>query len=183
MVEISNLLYFVFIYVSEGLSYGTVSALIIAAALAVSDSTNEKMTPVPDPENSTRRERVTIRLDNTLKILFSICMILTVAFGIYTSIVFTLMNIYGHTALGLGLNDSFVAFFDACSKYRQFGFYSFICTLISFNVGWLISVILNYEGKMRWRMVAPALLIGLGGMFHYKAIFNLASSLIFANLQ
>lgn len=172
-----------YLFVSKGLSYGTVTALIIAAALAVSDNTDEKMTPVPDPENSTRRERVTIRLDNTLKILFSICMILTVACGIYTTIVFTLMNIYGNTALGLGLNDSFVDFFNACSKYRQFGFYSFICTLISFNVGWLLSVILNYEGKMRWRMVAPALLIGLGGMFHYKAIFNLASSLIFANLQ
>ena len=164
-------------------SKGTVTALIIAAALTVADNTNAEMTPVPDPESSTKRERILIRIDNTLKILFSICMLVSVACGIYTTIVFTLMNIYGHTALGLGLNDSFVEFFSACAKYRQFGFYSFLGTLISFNVGWLLSVILSYKGKMRWRMASPAILISVVGMFHYKDIFSLASSLIFAHLK
>ncbi len=168
----------------EGLSYGTVTALVIAAALAVVGNTDfEELSPIPDKRSSPTRERNMIRFDNILKIGFSICMVISIACGIYTTVVFTLMDIYGKTALGLGLNDSFVDFFNACAQYRQYGFYSFLSCLLTFNVGWLISVLLSYEGKMRVMMAAPAFVLGIVGMIHYREIFNLASTLIYAHLK
>jgi hypothetical protein len=168
----------------EGLSYGTVSALVIAAALSVVGNTDyEELFPIPDKKSSRKRERNMIRFDNILKIGFSICMVVSIACGIYTTVVFTLMDIYGKTALGLGLNDSFVEFFNACGKYRQFGYFSFLGCLITFNVGWLISVLLSYEGKMRLKMAAPACVLSIVGMFHYREIFKLASTLIYAHLK
>lgn len=168
----------------EGLSYGTVTALIIAATLSVADNTDYyELSPIPGKENSTQRDRTLVRFDNLLKISFGFCMILSVAAGIYTTIVFTLMDIYGKTALGLGLNDSFTGFFNACAKYRLYGFYSFLTSLLSFNAGWMISVLLSYKGKLRWRMAAPAFALGTIGLLHYREIVNLAATLIYANLK
>jgi hypothetical protein len=165
----------------EGLSYyGTVTALIIAANLTMMGYIDSK--PIPIPENSSQHERDLVKFNNILKVCFGLCMDLSIACGIYTTIVFTLMDIYGKTSLGLGINDAFVEFFSACSRYRQYAYFSFLATLISFNAGWLISVILGHEGKMRWRMSAPVCFVGVVSLFHYRDILILARNHIFQNL-
>lgn len=118
--------------------------------------------------------------NNALKMMFGICMSLSITFGTYTATVFTLMTIYSKTALGMGLQSKYIEFFDSCATFRLWGFRSFLATLFTFNMGWLLSLVLNYEGEFRWWIALPALFVSIIGLAHYKMIISLAGSIIYS---
>lgn len=107
-------------------------------------------------------------------------MSLSVALGAYTTTVFTLMTIYSKTALGMGLTSEYHEFFGSCAPYRLSGFQSFLGTLLTYNLGWILSLILNYDGELRWWIALPAILVGLVGLFHYTQIISLAGSILYS---
>lgn len=104
----------------------------------------------------------------------------SVALGAYASTIFTIMAVYSKTALGMGLTEKFTQFFDSCATFRLWGYRSFLGTILLFNASWVLSLILNYEGELRWWMAAPAVLVGIVGLAHYKLIMDLAGALIFS---
>lgn len=160
----------------EGWAYATVSSLMMNGALRLFSATPKKIEPIPDDADKAKA----VRLNNSLKIAFGLCMSFSVALGAYTSTVFTMMTIYSKTALGMGLQEKFTRFFDSCATFRLWGFRSFIGTILLFNASWVLSLILNYEGELRWWMAAPAIVVGIVGLFHYKTIMDLAGALIFS---
>lgn len=160
----------------EGLGYSTVTSLVMNAALRLFSSTPKKLMPVSEGKDASRD-----RLNNYLKIAFSLCICISVALGAYTTVVFTLMSIYSKTALGMGLESQYLAFFDACAKYRQFGFRAFLGALTSYNFAWIFSILLNYDGKERWYFALPVILITIVGLTHFQDIIGLAGTLIFAS--
>lgn len=154
----------------EGLAYGTVTALVTQAALHLFkavDGNNKKVMPND-------------KFNNILKITFGVLCASTVALGIYTTAVFTIMSIYSKTALGMGHTTDFLSFFQACDKFRQYGFRSFVASLSTFSMSWVCALLLCYEDDTRWYIALPAILVGFMGFLHYKELFFLATKFIYA---
>lgn len=160
----------------EGLAYSTVTTLMMNSALRLFSSTPKKLKPIPDDAE----EASIVRFDNYLKIIFGLCISLSVALGAYTTTVFTLMTIYSKTALGMGLQSEYNTFFDSCAPYRILGFRAFLGTLFTFKMCWILSLILNYKGEARWWIALPAIIIGSVGLFHFRSIMGLAGSILYS---
>ena len=80
----------------------------------------------------------------------------------------------------MGLNEKYVEFFNACSKFRVYGFDAFIGTLFTFSFGWILALALCFKGEMKWWVAMPAILIGMVGLLHYREILFLATTLIYS---
>ncbi|KAL7537201.1 hypothetical protein ACHAXR_009736 [Thalassiosira sp. AJA248-18] len=160
----------------EGLAYSTVTTLMMNAALRLFSSTPKKLEPIP---TGNADQAKAVRLNNYLKVAFSLCISLSVALGAYTTTVFALMSIYSKTALGMGLQKEYLDFFSACAPYRVSGFASFIGTLATYNIGWILSLILNYEGEIRWWIALPAVIVGVIGLIHYRSIIGIAGATVY----
>lgn len=109
-----------------------------------------------------------------------LCSAISVALGSYATTVFTLMSIYSKTALGMGLQDEYLEFFEKCAPYRRTGFRAFLGTLLVYKMSWILSLTLNYEGDIRWWFALPAAAIGLVCLLHLRSIMNLASTLLYS---
>lgn len=107
-------------------------------------------------------------------------MSISIACGSYTTVVFALLSIYSKTALGMGRNSQYIEFFDSCAPYRVSGFRTFLTTMFTYQIGWILSLLLRIEGKERWWIVLPACLIGVMGFFHFRGIMNLAGAIIYS---
>ncbi len=121
--------------------------------------------------------------NNILKLTFGILCASTVALGIYTTTIFTIIGIYSKTALGMGHTDDFVSFFYSCEKFRQFGFRSFVASLASFSISWICALLLTYENETRWWIALPAILMFVLGFLHYKELFALATTFIYSSVS
>mmetsp|Transcript_20831 Transcript_20831/g.45231 ORF Transcript_20831/g.45231 Transcript_20831/m.45231 type:complete len:206 (-) Transcript_20831:261-878(-) len=159
----------------EGLAYGTVTSLMMNGALRLFSATPKNLMPVPDDAALAKK----VRFDNCLKIIFGLCMSISVALGLYTTTIFTIMSIYSKTALGMGLQSDYNKWFEACAPYRQWGFRSFLGTILTFNASWILSLILTYEDDIRW-LALPAIVVGLVGLYHYNSIIRLAGAIIYS---
>ena len=138
----------------------------------------KSLLPLPS-KNDIKARRLAI-FENTIRLVYSMLTSITVALGCYTTIVFTMMGIYSKTALGMGLVENYVNFFNSCAKFRVLGFYAFMGTLMTFSVGWVLALILCHEGEMKWYVAIPPSIITLLATLHFKEIFNLAGTLIFS---
>lgn len=140
---------------------------------------NGKKTLLPLPEGDGKARR-SAQLENCIRLLYFISTSISVALGTYTTIIFTLMSIYSKTALGMGLQEKYLEFFNACAKFRVHGFHAFMGSLMSFSFGWTLALFLCVEGDMKWWVAAPAALFTIVGYLHYREIFHLATTLIFS---
>lgn len=114
--------------------------------------------------------------------MFGICMSLCVALGTYTTTIYALLAIYCKTALGMNLQTQYLEFFDKTAFFRLWGFRSFVGTILSYNLGWILSVILTYDDNddSRWWMAMPAIVVGIIGLIHYRGIVKIASSMLYS---
>lgn len=164
----------------EGLGYSTVAALLMNAALRLFSSTPSD--PLPAPPSGDERAAGAVRFNNRLRMVFAFCISLCVSLGSYSTIVYALMTIYCKTALGKGMVEEYVNFFEGTHRYRQAGFYSFLGTVFMFKVSWVLSLLLKHEDKdagVRWWIVLPAVVVMLVGAVHNAEIMSLARGLIY----
>ena len=105
---------------------------------------------------------------------------ISIALSFYATTIFSLMSIYSKTALGMGLQNQYVAFFDACAPYRKYGFRSFLGTVLSWQLSWLLSFVLTNEGKKRWWISVPLVLYAVIGVSHFFSIIGLAKSTLYS---
>eukprot|EP00581_Thalassiosira_minuscula_P008777 CAMPEP_0183702404 /NCGR_PEP_ID=MMETSP0737-20130205/514_1 /TAXON_ID=385413 /ORGANISM="Thalassiosira miniscula, Strain CCMP1093" /LENGTH=166 /DNA_ID=CAMNT_0025929003 /DNA_START=53 /DNA_END=550 /DNA_ORIENTATION=- len=118
----------------EGLAYGTVTSLMMNGALRLFAGTPKDIKRIPD--DASKDQARDIMFDNIFKIIFGLCISTSVSLGAYTTAVFTLMTIYSKTALGMGYQSQYNEFFESCATYRLWGFYAFLGTVMTFNLGW-----------------------------------------------
>ena len=98
----------------------------------------------------------------------------------YGTVVFSLISIYAKTALGMGMTTEYLTFFEKLGPYRMWGFRSFIGTVVLYNISWVLSLALNYEGRIRWWLVLPALVAGSISLVHMTSIVGLASTMLYS---
>ena len=85
--------------------------------------------------------------------------------------------------LGMGHTDDFTKFFNACAKFRDYGFRSFVGSLASFGMSWVCALLLTYdndENELRWWVALPAILVAVMSFLHYKELFALASTFVYS---
>lgn len=164
----------------EGLAYDIVAALLLNAALALFSSTPRTLEPIPTDE---KRAKV-VKFNNSLKLIFGLCISVSVALGTYTTTIFTMIIIYGKTALGMGLEHKYLQFFSSVARFRLSGYRAFIGTVWSYQVAWIVGLVLNYDRKedqnVRWLIALPAAVIGFVGLVHLKSISGLAGSILYS---
>ena len=147
-------------------SYGVVTALLLNAALRLYAATPKRL-----EENKP--------VENAAKILFVISVGLSIICGAYTTVVFSLLGLYSKSALGMGLDASFLEFFAATAMVRKRAFDTFITALLSFELCFITSLFLNYDGKVRWWAAGVASLAALLSWWHWQSIIHIAGNLLF----
>ena len=152
----------------EGLhTHGVVTALMMNAALRIFSST---------PKTMKEGDRAT----NIAKILFTGVVALSVISGVYTTVVFALLDLYSKSALGLEKDQAFVEFFSVTALYRKLAFDAFLVCLVSLKASFTLSLFLNFDGKMRWWVSGVAAAISLLSLYHWHNIMTVAGRLLFS---
>jgi len=158
-------------------SYGVVTALIMNSALRL--YTSNKLTYKKDKDNNNN-------LNNTISILFSFFISLCIMSGAFTAVAFQLLSIYSRTSLGHNNIVGYQNFRQATAKYRIFGFHSFLVSLVSFVISFLLSYteeIKKYHkdntiiGRV---LLYSSVLLALLGVHHIHAITELATQFVFS---
>jgi hypothetical protein len=111
------------------------------------------------------------------KLLTAICVIT----GVYATLLFTLLCIYSDTALGAGLDESFLLFFRDTSAYRLSGFYAFLVSSSGFMGSFLLSLFLDSKGRFRYVLLIPSLFLAIQLGMNLKFVINMASQMIFVS--
>jgi hypothetical protein len=154
----------------EGLSsYSVVSVLLMSSALRLYTSVPKKLRSKKDEEYN--------KVENMVAFIFSIFSILTVVSGTNTAIIFSLINLYSKTALGMEKNAAFIEFFSSTAGMRKFGFQSMVCSLISLELSFTLSVFLYFKGKTRYILSTLSGLISFASFLVWASIVQKASAL------
>jgi hypothetical protein len=113
--------------------------------------------------------------------LFLVCVIISVLFGSYTTIVFTMISLYSKQALGRGLDSRFLAFYEATHALRDSGFRAFLYSLVSFQWAFVLSLFWKLRGhpRQKWT-VGAAFAISCTAGWRWLTVMKLASDLIYA---
>jgi len=142
----------------EGLqAYATLCALLTNCLRLYSSvpvppplsSSQQKEDASKNNEHTSRHRIHTLALD-----AFLLCIVISVLFGSYTTLVFTLLALYSKTALGRGYDQQFLDFFAATANLRESGFQSFLYSLVSFELAFILSLFLKFEGNRRKKLCA-----------------------------
>mmetsp|Transcript_28071 Transcript_28071/g.52681 ORF Transcript_28071/g.52681 Transcript_28071/m.52681 type:complete len:236 (+) Transcript_28071:34-741(+) len=160
--------------ITEMASYGSVTALVLNAALRLWTSTKFSKDQSPWISNS-----------------FTISTTLCVVAGAFTAVLFQLLGIYSRSALGMGNDEGYVAFKTATALYRKWGFRCFLTELLTLVVSFLLSLynkLWNEAGRQvetpllkragTYIMAGSVILILLGG-YHIQKVLELATKNIF----
>lgn len=154
----------------EGLMvYGTISALLMNASLRLASLTPRNQKALG--QNATKYEVMAMDA-------FTLCTIVSVLSGSYTTVIFSMLALYSKRALGQGLDSRFLEFFAATEDLRESGFRSFIYSLISFETALLLSLYLNHKGKRRWTMVGFAFVISAISLLRWTGVMRLAGKIL-----
>ena len=168
----------------EGLqAYATLCALLTNGCLRLyssvpvpplSASSSSKPKEASQKKHTSRHSIHTLALD-----AFLLCIVISVLFGSYTTIVFTLLALYSKTALGRGYDQQFLDFFAATANLRESGFQSFLYSLVSFELAFILSLFLKFEGNRRKKLVLVACFISAGSVWRWSNIMHLATVFLF----
>jgi hypothetical protein len=116
---------------------------------------------------------------------FYLCTVVSILSGSYTTVVFGLLSILSKTALGRGLDASFIDFWAESAGIRNSGLESFLMALVSFEVAFLLSLMTKFSAKNPRKRRRQNMLVGIGtvilliSMRRWIKLLYLASKLLF----
>jgi hypothetical protein len=119
------------------------------------------------------------KFEHFFRALYSVFIATSFSAALYATIVFSVLGLYGNTALGIGADSGYCEFVKATGFIRVSGFRSFLLCLITFKASFICNVILKFKGKTRWVVAAVCLSGSLLGMYHLSFMIGAASRLIY----
>jgi hypothetical protein len=163
----------------EGLqAYGTLCALLANGCLRLYSSVSVPKKGGSDDEMTNitpgKKLRKLLALDG-----FFLSVVLSVLSGSYATVVFTLIPLYSKTALGRGYDSQFLKFWAATSGIRETGFSSFLFSLISFELAFVLSLYIRLRGRRKKMLVAIATIICMASFWEWSRVMQLASTYLF----
>jgi hypothetical protein len=79
----------------------------------------------------------------------------------------------------MGQDASFLKFYAATAMVRKRAFDSFLIALLSFEICFALSLLLNYDGKTKWWSVSIATIVAIWSWTHWHKIMDIAGTLLF----
>ena len=71
--------------------------------------------------------------------------------GLHATLVFSLMTVYGRTAIGMGRDDALAEFMSETGLVRYRGFQSFLCSIYAFLVQ--VVIMITYKAPFKTRIL------------------------------
>lgn len=136
--------------------YAVVSALTVASSIACLDTYG-------DMASGSDRKTLTVLFDMTFT-LFNIVGILT---GLHSTLVFSMVTMYGRTAIGLGRDLAFRDFFRQTGKQRYKAFKTFLVSLYSFIIQCILTIA---KRRIPFGPMAQFVFITIAGYFVHLII-------------
>ncbi|CAJ1954224.1 unnamed protein product [Cylindrotheca closterium] len=156
-------------------SYAVVASLLLGSGLYLF-----AITPltIPDPGKGPPQDT---RLSKWATALFAVMVSVNIAMSLHTVLTFNVMNLYANTALGKGMDDAYIAFWDApfIRNLRGSAFRAFLVAIRSFKVSFLLSVFLKTNGKHKWVATALAAWLMIWSTFQMEGMIQVAGQTIF----
>lgn len=150
-------------------SYALISSLLLGSGLYLF-----AITPVRVTEQMKKYEKLATAI-------FSVMVAINIATSLHTAIILNVMTLYANTALGQGLDEGYLRFWNAphCQALRQSAFRSFIVAIQTFKCSFALSVFLKTNGKHRWIATGTAVAIMVLSGVQFWQMVHLASKHIF----
>ena len=124
--------------------YGLISAFLLAIAIDLIGNT-EKTWPSPPDDTKSTKLFTRFNFDVLCTYIFLLLSTGCVMLALYSTVVFSLLGLYSKTCLGLNLDDSYDQFTKATSMVRIRGINSFLASLGSLILSFLLSLVLNND--------------------------------------
>jgi hypothetical protein len=161
-------------YLQTLATYGTVTALIMNAALRLYSSTK-----FPKRKDETKQQTDMVKYMNSL---FTAITSLCIISGAFTAVLFNILGIYSKSALGMVNEEGYLAFRAATQVYAKWGFRSFLTTCVSFVGSFLLSLyarIKSEDDKLGRAVLIGSIIVASLGAYHIRQVLCLATEFIF----
>jgi hypothetical protein len=147
----------------EGLhTYAVITTLLMNASLRLFSAT---------PKRFAKGEKS----KNIVKVVFSVMVTISILTGSYTTIVFSLLELYAKRALGRGLDSSCLTFFQQTQSIRESGYDTWIISLVSFQTSFVLSLFLNHDKSFDWKIALFAGIAALLCWWKWSTIMALSA--------
>lgn len=143
-------------------TYAVITTLIMNASLRLFSAT---------PKRFSKGEKT----KNFLKALFSVMVAISVLSGSYTTIVFSLLELYSKRALGRGLDSACLNFFEQTQSIRESGDDTWIISLVSFQASFVLSLFLNHDSGFDWKIAVLAGVVAILCWWKWSTIMALSA--------
>lgn len=150
----------------EGLhAYAVITTLLMNASLRLYSST---------PKKFTSQEHVR----NVMKVLFSLMVAISIMTGSYTTIVFSLIELYSKRALGRSQDAAVLEFFTQVQPIREQAYDTWLLSLVSFQASFVLSLFLNHDRGFDWKIATFAAVAGILCWWKWSTVMALAAALL-----
>lgn len=146
-------------------TYAVITTLLMNASLRLFSST---------PKRFQEGER----FRNGIKILFSVMVTISILMGSYTTIVFSLLELYSKRALGRHMDVAVAEFFQRTQPVRELAYDTWIGSLVSFQVSFCLSLFLNHDEGWDWKIAIMAGVAGVWCWWKWSTVMTLASAIL-----
>jgi len=155
-------------------SYALIASLLLGSGLYLFAITPVKVDDIKASGKETK-------LQQRLIAAFTVIVSISIATALHTAITFTVMTLYANTALGQGLDQQFLSFWNAPSiaKLRKNAFHSFVASILTFKLSFALSIFIKSDGKQKWIATAAATVVMLASGIAFWQMVRIASQLIF----
>lgn len=119
------------------------------------------------------------KIEHFLRALYSVFIATAFSAALYSTIVFSVLGLYGNTALGIGADSGYSEFVKATAFIRVSGFRSFLLCLVTFKASFMCNVLLKFKGRTRWVVAGISLAGSFLGLYHLSFMIRAASMLIY----
>jgi len=152
-------------------SYSVITTLIINASMRLYSAT---------PKRFDEYTSGNPRTDNIIKVLFSLLVTISILSGSYTTIVFSLMELYSKRALGRGgvMDAACLHFFDETQPIREWAYDTWILSLVSFQASFVLSLILNHDDTFRWILASLGTVAAVLCWWKWSTVMTMAAAIL-----
>eukprot|EP00977_Amphora_coffeiformis_P002895 scaffold546_cov163-Amphora_coffeaeformis.AAC.10 len=112
---------------------------------------------------------------NMVKIMFSVMVSISILMGSYTTIVFSLLELYAKRALGRSLDAQVWDFFQKTQPIRESAYDTWILSLVSFQISFVLSLFLNHDKGFDWKIALFGGLAALLCWWKWSTVMTLAA--------
>ena len=144
-------------------TYAVITTLLMNASLRLFSATPKRFVPGE-------------KTKNLLKVLFSLMVTVSILTGSYTTIVFSLLELYAKRALGRNLDTACLTFFQQTQPVRESAYDTWIVSLVSFQASFVLSLFLNHDKGFDWKIALFGAVAAILCWWKWSTIMTLAAA-------